>query len=58
MSDEVEYLRELAQRRGVACATVSDGHILYFKMAYLKQIVEQLGDKEEFVIFVQRQMEQ
>lgn len=56
MSDEAaEYLLTLAEKNGVATATVKDGHVLIFKRDYLKRMLE-ADNADTFTIFVKRQV--
>lgn len=54
--DESEFMMELADRTGVACATVKDGHVLVFTKAQLEQLVAKAGEAKDskVVIFVKR----
>jgi len=49
----VELLMAVADANGVACSTVTDGHVLVFKRDKLRQILA-TNDHEHVVIFVQR----
>ncbi len=52
--DGVEYLKALADVQGVACASVTDGHVLIFKKWKLEEILKAIGEKDQAVVFVQR----
>lgn len=58
MSDEelaaIDYLNTLADAKGVACSTMSNGHMLVFKTDYLRALLEQHGDKPKIAFFVHR----
>jgi hypothetical protein len=55
MSDKaIEFMKELCEQQGVACATVKDGHLLMFKVSHLKAMVEAHADQEDLVIFIKR----
>jgi len=53
-TDPIEYLNKLVDAQGVACSTVSDGHVLIFTRTFLRDLVEKNADKEKLVIFVKR----
>ena len=48
------FLVESAKLNGAACATVSDGHVILFKLSYLKELLEKHSDQELLTIFVKR----
>lgn len=50
----VEFFNAIVDVNGVACSTVSDGHVLQFKTSWLKSILEQYGSKEKITIFIKR----
>lgn len=52
--DATEFLLEAAEANGVACATVTDGHVLVFKRTKLEEVLKTTGDRETVVIFVKR----
>lgn len=47
-------MNELTSKQGVACSTVSNGHILMFRRDFLRAILDKHPDKEQFTIFIQR----
>jgi hypothetical protein len=53
-NDAVDFMMELVNRNGVACSTVSHGHVLTFKSSWLKSLLEQHGNKETIVLFIKR----
>lgn len=52
--NESEFLLAMAEQNGVACATVSDGHVLVFKRSTLEKILAQTEGKDTLTIFVKR----
>lgn len=52
--NEIDFLLKIAEQNGVACATVSDGHVLVFKRSALEKILTQTEGKETLTIFVKR----
>ena len=50
----IDFLWDQVERQGAACSTVKDGHVLTFKLSFLKEIVEKYSDREHLTIFVQR----
>ena len=52
--DGVEFLYEVVDKTGVACATVSDGHVIVFQRQKLLQLLQQTEGKDKVVIFVKR----
>lgn len=55
--DPVEYLMKMVETQGgVACATVKDGHVIVFKRASLRSMLEAVDavGKDTFMIFVKR----
>jgi len=52
--DGLEFMMELMNLEGIACATVADGHVIVMTREKLLQILEALGDKKEFVLFIKR----
>lgn len=59
MSDDTgaaaDFLNELAEKNGVACATVDDGHVLIFKTETLERLLESSRKSGKVVVFVKRQ---
>ena len=51
---ELEFFQALVETQGVACTTVSDGHVLMFKRSFLQAMLDKDADKEKFIIFVKR----
>lgn len=49
-----EFFIESANKMGIACSTVKDGHVLLFKREYLQKILDTNPDKESILIFVKR----
>jgi hypothetical protein len=54
LDQALDFFNEVCELNGVACSTVDDGHILKFKMSFLKSLVEKYSDKDEIVLCVQR----
>lgn len=54
IEETAEFITELADKNGVACATVKDGHVLLFKRKTLRELIEKFPDKETIAIFVKR----
>jgi hypothetical protein len=52
-SDDADFFLEIVKTQGVACSTVSDGHVLMFKRSFLKDLLEKYPN-EEIAIFIQR----
>lgn len=52
--NESEFLLAMAEKNGVACATVSDGHVLVFKRSALEKILAQTEGKDVLTIFIKR----
>ena len=52
--DGVKFLLESVEQFGVACSTVSDGHMLVFKRSKLKELLEQNPNQDVLAIFVKR----
>lgn len=53
-NDIADFLLDAVERDGVACSTVSDGHVLIFKRAKLQEILAQHPNDEKLIIFVER----
>lgn len=53
-SNEHDWINKIADVQGVACLTVSDGHVLLFKRSCLQSIMDQNPDKEKILIFIKR----
>ena len=53
--DAFEYLSKVLDAQGVACSTVSDGHVLMFKRSTLQGLLDKHPENDKFVIFVKRQ---
>lgn len=55
-SDGIEYLLELADKTGVACSSVKDGHILIFTKSHLEQLLQKVVEsgQNNCVVFVKR----
>jgi len=53
----VDFLIDAAEKEGVACSTVSDGHVLVFKKSCLESLLKMMADKgtDSCVVFVKRQ---
>lgn len=49
----IEFFTEIAERNGVACSTVSDGHVLLFDRAFMQKIINQ-NDEDKIMIFIKR----
>lgn len=52
--NEIDYLLKLVELQGIACATVSDGHIILIKREKLLAILEQTKDKDTVSLFIKR----
>jgi len=52
--DAADYFAKICETQGVACSTVSDGHVLMFKRAWLENLLAAHPDKKEIAIFIQR----
>lgn len=52
--DCADFLNELAERNGVACSTVSDGHVLVFTEKALESLLERARENGKVVVFVKR----
>jgi hypothetical protein len=59
MSDEsdkkkaVDFFVEMGEQKGVAVSTVTDGHVILFKRAFLEQILRD-NPGDELMLFVRR----
>lgn len=55
--DPAEYLIEAANREGIACASVSDGHVLIFTKKHLENVLATMAQsgQEKCIVFVKRQ---
>jgi len=51
---EIDFFNTLADTQGVACSTVSDGHVLKFKRTWLQNLLDTYKDKPEIILFIQR----
>lgn len=49
----IEFFTEIAERNGVACSTVTDGHVLLFDRAFMQKIINQ-NDEDKIMIFIKR----
>lgn len=51
-----EFLLELAEREGVACSSVKDGHVLIFMKAKLQAMLAEIEAKQadRAIVFVKR----
>jgi hypothetical protein len=57
MDDEsklLDHLNALSDIQGVACSTVSNGHMIAIKTDYLRQLLEKYGDKPKVIFFIHR----
>lgn len=54
--DGIDYLMELAEQQGVACTSVTDGHILVFTKRQIEAILFKINEtnQDKCVVFVQR----
>lgn len=52
--DVGEYMVEVARKMGVACATVSDGHVLIFTREKIQEILAASEEKGIVIIHVKR----
>ena len=41
--DGIEFFQTLVETQGVACSTVSDGHVLMFKRKFLQAMQQKLS---------------
>lgn len=50
------FLVELAEKHGVACSTVKDGHVLIFTKAHLQMLMEKIESSghDKCIVFVKR----
>ncbi len=55
-ADGADFLMELADKIGVACSTVKDGHVLIFTKSHLEGLLKAVTDsgQEKCVVFVKR----
>ncbi len=44
----------IAEEHGIACSTVSDGHVLVFSKETLLSFVEECGTENYMVVFIKR----
>jgi hypothetical protein len=59
MSDDnknagIDFMSEMTDRMGVACATVSDGHVITFKTSWLKDLLAKYGNEEKICLCIKR----
>lgn len=54
--DGTDFLIESAEKQGIACATVKDGHVLVFTKSHLEMLLKAVNDKgsDKCVVFVKR----
>lgn len=54
--DPTGFMVEQAEKQGISCTTVKDGHVLIFTQSHLEKILETLkaSGKDKCVVFVQR----
>lgn len=52
--DAAEFFAKMVETQGVACSTVSDGHVLLFKREWLQNLLDQYPDRERLSIFIKR----
>ena len=50
--DVVELLETQVESQGVACLTVSDGHVMMFPLETLERLVERAREKGKAIIFI------
>jgi hypothetical protein len=50
----VEFFLKMGETQGVTCATVTDGHMLFFKREWLQALLDKHPTNEKFMIFVKR----
>ena len=48
----INFFLDTVETQGVAVSSVTDGHVLMFKMSHLKQLISKYGDEEKLTIFV------
>jgi hypothetical protein len=55
-AEGADFLMELADKTGVACSTVKDGHVLIFTKKHLEGLLEKINEsgQDKCVVFVQR----
>jgi hypothetical protein len=55
-STETEYMWELARTQGVACSTVSDGHVIILSKQTLMNLLARASESKEgaCVLFIKR----
>lgn len=55
-ADAIDFMIKLADVEGIACSTVSNGHILVFKKTHLEGILKHITDKgsDKAIVFVKR----
>jgi hypothetical protein len=55
MADDLpDYVETQLASHGVACVTVSDGHVLVFELATLEALTERAREAGRVVVFVKR----
>jgi DUF1009 family protein len=52
--DVGEYLIEVAKKMGVACATVSDGHVIILTREKIQEILAAAQDKGMVIVHIKR----
>ena len=52
--DAAEFFVKMVETQGVAVSTVSDGHVMMFKRAWLQNLLDQYPDREQISIFIKR----
>ena len=55
-ADGADFLLELAEKTGIACSTVKDGHVLIFTKNHLEGLLKAINDsgQDKCVVFVKR----
>jgi hypothetical protein len=50
----VEYFTDMGMQKGAACASVKDGHVIFFQRAFLEKLLSDNPDKEQLCLFLKQ----
>lgn len=53
IDDALEYFDSICDLNGIACSTVSNGHMIKIKVSYLKELLAKYSDKPELILFIE-----
>ena len=51
---DIDFFIDVCDVNGVACSTVSDGHVLMFKREQLQSLLDKYVDKPKIIMFIER----